>query len=55
MLAALCEVLIGTTGYAVLSAFGRRDREPKDTACMLVGLGVWAAGAGAVWLIVRFV
>ena len=54
MLAALCEVLIGTTGYVVLRAFGRRDREPKDTACTLVGLGVWAAVAVAALLVVRF-
>ena len=53
MLAALCEVLIGTTGFVVLSVFGRRDREPKDTACMLVGLGIWAAVAGLVCLALR--
>jgi hypothetical protein len=53
MLAALCEVLVGTTGFVVLSVFGRRDRQPKDTACMLVGLGVWAAVAGLVWLALR--
>ena len=55
MLAEIAEVLVGTTGYAVLRAVGRRDREPKDTACILVGLGVWAAVAGLVWLVVRFV
>ena len=52
MLAALCEVLVGTTGFVVLSLVGRRDREPKDTTCMVVGLGVWAAIAGLVWLAV---
>ena len=55
MLAALCEVLVGTTGFVALSAFGRRDREPKDTACMRVGLGVWTAVAGLVWLALRLV
>jgi hypothetical protein len=50
MLAALCEVLIGTTGFVVLNVFGRRHREPNDTACMLVGLGVWVAVGGLVWL-----
>ena len=55
MLAALCEVLVGTTGFVALSVFGRRGRAPKDTACMLVGLGVWATIAGLVWLAVRFV
>ena len=55
MLAALCEVLVGTTGFVVLSVLGRRDREPKDAACMLVGLGVWAAVGGLVWLVVRLV
>ena len=55
MFAALCEVVIGTTGFVVLSVFGRRHREPKDTNCMLVGLSAWAAVAGLVWLAVRFV
>jgi len=56
VLAALCEVLIGTTGYVALHAFGRRrDREPKDSACMLVGLAVWAGIAGLAFLAVRFV
>jgi len=54
MLAALCEVLVDTTGLVVLSVFGRRDREPKDTVCLLVGLGVWAAVAGLVWLTFRY-
>ena len=55
MLAALCEVIVGTTGFAVLSVFGRRDREPKDAACMLVGLGVWVAAVGLVWLAFQLV
>jgi hypothetical protein len=55
MLAELAEALVGTTGYAVLRALGRRDREPKDTTCLLVGLGVWAAAGGLVWAIVRVV
>ncbi len=55
MLAALCEVLVGTTGFVVLSVCGRRDREPTDTACMLVGLGAWATVAGLVWLTLRLV
>ena len=55
MLAALCEVLVGTTGFVVLSVFGCRDREPNDNACMLVGLSVWAAVAGLLWLALRLV
>ena len=56
MLAALFEVLMDTTGYLILRALGRRGRhrEPKDTACTLVGLAVWAAVVGVVWLAARF-
>jgi len=52
----LFEVLVDTTGYLILRTLGRRGRhrEPKDTTCTLVGLGVWAAVAGVVCLVARF-
>lgn len=44
------EVVIQGTGYAVVRLF-RRDTEPSDTACSVVGLLVWiGAAAGGFWL-----